>query len=253
VTAGTTAVWGSINTATGDTKVTLGQITLTAYPLVGISYVPNELIQDSMLSIGGLLADEFTDSFARKIDACAFIGDATSSTAYKADGWSDAATTNRAGSGTSGDSANGSLAYDHIMEMVGKLSSTALNGAIMVMAPTTFAQVRTISDAGSNLLVNIDKDYRYNILGFPTYLSDNMTAKASVAAGDALILFGNPRNYIIGDRMDLSIQSSEHIAFTANQTVFRAIQRIAMSVGIETELAVLARMAAGGTYGPAAS
>jgi HK97 family phage major capsid protein len=251
VSAGITAVWGTINTATGDTKATLGQVSLAANKLVAVSYVPNELIQDAFLGVGGFIADEFTSAFAERIDHEAWTGDA-SDAADVFEGWGRAATTNRESSGVSGDSANGSIQTDHILNVIGKLSDTALVGAVWIMPPTVWARVRSLADSNSNLLVNIDKDYRYNLFGFPVYLSSQMTTKASVAAGDELMLFGNPRNYIIGTRQDISVQASPHIAFTADQTVYMAIQRLAMAIGIETELAVLSKPAAGGTSGPAA-
>lgn len=251
VSAGTTAVWGTINTATGDTKVTFGQVTLSAYKLWGISYVPNELMNDSVLGMGALLADEFADSFARRIDHEAWTGDASDADDVF-EGWGRAATTNRESSGVSGDSANGSIATDHILNVIGKLSSTALSGAVWIMPPTVWARVRGLADSNSDLLVNIDQDYRFNLFGFPVYLTDQMVARTSVAAGDELMLFGNPKNYIIGDRQQLMIDSSPHVAFNADQTVFRATQRMGMSIGIETELAVLSRATAAGGSGPAA-
>ena len=251
VTAGITAVWGTINTATGDTKATIGQVSLAATKLVAVSYVPNELIADAFLGVGGFIADEFTSAFAERIDHEAWTGDA-SDAADNYEGWGRAATTNRESSGVSGDSANGSIATDHILNVIGKLSDTALVGAVWIMPPTVWARVRGLADSNSNLLVNIDKDYRYNLFGFPVYLTSQMTARTSVAAGDELMLFGNPKNYIIGDRMSISVTSSPHVAFTADQTVFMAIQRLAMSIGIQTELAVLSRSTTAGGAGPSA-
>lgn len=251
VTAGVTAVWGTINTATGDTKATIGQVSLAANKLVAVSYVPNELMQDSMIGMGGFIADEFTDSFARKIDKEAWGGDA-SDAADVFEGWGRAATTNRESSGVSGDSANGSLQADHLANTIGFLTDTALPGAVWIMHTTTWARIRSLADSNGDLQVGIDKDWRYNLYGFPVYLNNNMTTKASVAAGDELCLFGNPKNFIIGDRMGIQVNSSPHVAFTADQTVFMAIQRLAMSIGIETELAVTSRATAAGGDGPAA-
>ena len=136
--------------------------------------------------------------------------------------------------------------------MIGKLDETAIVGAVMIMAPTTWAYIRALADSNGNLQVSIDKDWRYNLYGFPVHLTSQMTTKNSVAAGDELILFGNPRNYIIGSRKDITVDSSRDVAFTAYQTVFLATQRLAMAIGIETELAVLARPTAAGGAGPSA-
>jgi len=249
VSAGITAVWGTINTATGDTKATLGQVSLATEKLVAVSYVPNELMQDSMIGMGSFIADEFTDAFAKKIDDEALEGDATD-TAHKFDGWSDAATTNRAGSGTSGDSANGSLQADHLLDTIGKLDELEIVGAEWFMHPTSWAYIRGLADTNSDLLVGIDKDYRYNLYGFPVNLTSRVTTKASVGNGDVLCWFGNPKNYIIGTRSDINVRSSEHVAITADQTVFVGTQRLAMAVGLEGALAVLVRMGTDGGYDP---
>jgi len=251
VTTSITPVWGTINTATGDTKATFGQVTLSVNKLVAVSYVPNELMQDSLLSFAGWVAEEYADAFARRIDHEAWTGDA-SDAADVFEGWGRAATTNRESSGVSGDSANGSIAADHILNTIGKLSETALDGAVWIMPPTVWAQVRALADSNTDLMVGPNQPYRYNLFGFPVYLTSQMVAKASVAAGDELALFGNPKNYIIGDRRQFTIAASEHAAITADQTVFVAIQRLAMSIGLETEVAVLSRAMGNGGNGPSA-
>jgi len=244
----TTATWGAINTAIGDTKVTLGQVTLTAAKLVGASYVPSELMQDSFLSMGGLLVDEFTDSFARKIDNEVLEGDATDSD-HTFDGWSDDTNVHRTCSGDSGDSLAGSLEVDHILATIGTLDELEIAGAEWYIHPTNWATVRGLADTNSDLLVNIDKDYRYRLFGFPVNLTSQVTAAAT--QGNVGMWFGNAKHIIIGDHQDFNLKASEEFVFLTDQVTFRAIQRLAIAVALGTSLAVLTRTGTDGGSDPA--
>lgn len=238
VSAGSTAVWATINTATGDTKVTFADIELVAKKLVGISYVPNELMQDSIVSVGGLLADEFTESFAKAIDSNVFDkGDTDSGTALYAafNSWAHDCTLHV--DGDTGDSAAGSLTYANLCDAVAQLND--VRNIEWFFAPAMYAKVRSLVDDQNRPLLDLSGRWQQQLFGFDVNTVADMTAAPAASAATALL--GNPRYMIIGDRMDLAIESSPHIAFTADQTVFRAVQRVAIKCALPAGLVSIRR------------
>ena len=228
VTTGYTAAWGTINTAVVDAKATLGQTELSAEKILGLSLVPNELMQDSMLPIAQLLADEFSEAFAKLIDYTVFQGD-TSAT-YKFNGWENA--DNVVGD-TLGDS---EITPADLINICGatSLEDSQLDGAEWFFHPTVWSLVRGLDDSNSNPIVQLDRDYSYNLLGF------NVNRSAQVPSGGdsagVYCFFGNPKNIIIGDLMDFSLQQSSEFRMDYDQTAFLAKQRLAIAVTNATAL-----------------
>jgi HK97 family phage major capsid protein len=251
VTAGYTAGWGTINTQVADSKITLGQVSLSAEKLVALSLVPNELMEDSGIPIAGLLADEFADAFAKKIDEEILDGDSSDTTNHRFDGWGYASST----IGYSpDDDATPTLAEEvtvaNLIAEVGALQASdpnALDGAEWFFNPTVWALIRNlqgnVSDgAGGTIasglpLVNIDKEWNYNLLGFPVNISAQAAATETVEL--AWGYFGNPRYIYVGDMMSMSVESSKDSRFSYDQTEFLARQRLAIAVGVPASLGVL--------------
>jgi len=246
-TAGYTVSWGTINTQITDTKLTLGQVSHTAKKMVALSIVPNELLQDSALPVGSLIADEFTEGFAQYTDKNILMGDTGDTdgngTTYPFNGWAGGVTTND-NAGDTGDSVATEITAANLYTIAGMLDEIEIQGAQWFFHPTVWATVRGLTDSNGDHLVRLNQAYRYDVLGFPTNLSSQMTTKASIPAGGPWVLFGNPRYIQVGDQMSLEIAQSQDVRFDYDQTVFRGIQRLSIAVAIEGALAQ-------GTRGPA--
>lgn len=239
--SGGTVGWGSINTQIVDSKLTLTQPSLTAEKLVGLSIVPNELLADSALPIGTFLADEFAEAFASKIDEEILQGDADDSTNHKFDGWGYA--DNVTALISAGVDASPTLAEEvtaaNLIAGVAALQAVDernLDGASWFVHPTVWAVIRGLTDTNGDHLVSINQNFEYNLLGFPVVVTSKAPNGGSPTAGAPYLLFGNPQNIFVGDRMSFELTSSSDSRFSYDQTEFRAIQRLGILVAKPTAI-----------------
>ena len=243
------ANWGTINTAIGDTVNVFGQVTLTPEKMVGLSSCPNELLRDSPMAVAQIITDEWTEAFALKIDEEFFQGDDSDTANHQFDGWEFKASVHDT-AGDTGDSAAGALTLANLVTVMSLLTTQELIGAEWFMHPSTWAQVRGLtggSSANDHPYVSVDGPYKYNLFGYPVSISDKASASyASIAADRAILFFGNPKYIYIGMMNDLRVDSSEAYKFNYDQTVFRAIQRLAIAVALPGSLSMLTRGEAAG-------
>jgi HK97 family phage major capsid protein len=204
-----------------------------------------------MTPVAGLIADEFADSFARKIDEEILDGDATDATNHRFNGWANV-------SGTVGYSpgvdATPTLAeevtIDNLMNEVAALQAAdpyALDGAEWYFYPTVWSMIRNfqynVSNGSGGVIpsgqpvVNIDQNWNYNLLGFKVNVLPYVPHAATAAK--AWGLFGNAKYIIFGDMMSMALDSSKESRFSYDQTEFRAIQRCALVVGVPGSLGAL--------------
>lgn len=238
VTAGYAAKWGTINTQVVDSKIAIGQVALNAEKLVALSLIPNELMEDSGMPMASLLADEFADAFAKKIDEEILDGDVTDTTNHRFNGWGYAASVTEF---KGGNDATPTLAEEVVLDNITTLMASlqaadpyAFDGAEWFFHPTVWAIIRKFADTNSDLLVTLDKDWKYDLFGFPV----NVTAQAPAAETVDLPwgFFGNPKYIYFGDMMSMSVESSKHSRFSFDQTEFLARQRCAVAVGVPASL-----------------
>jgi len=249
VTAGYSAGWGTINTQVTDSKLTVNKVSLSAEKLVALSLVPNELLQDSGIPIAPLLANEFAEAFAFKIDEEILDGDSADSSNHKFDGWSKVANTVGYGPGVDASPTIAEEATIDILtaEIAALEAANWVNliGAEWFFAPQVWAAIRSLTAAVTNLpQVAINEPWKFNLFGFPVNI--NGLVPHAETALKAWGLFGNPKYIYVGDMGGLSIESSKDYRFGEDQTTFLARQRLAVAVGIPGSLGALKFGAASG-------
>jgi HK97 family phage major capsid protein len=248
VTAGYSAGWGTINTQVVDSKVTLDQVALSAEKLVALSLVPNELMEDSGLPIAPLLANEFAEAFAMKIDEEILSGDTGDGANHKFMGWGNVVGTIGYGPGTD---ASPTLAEEVTIDnlaaeiaAVEAANTQNMIGAEWFFAPEVWAVIRSLVAATTNLpQVAINEPWRFNLFGFPVNI--NHYVPHAETAAKTWGLFGNPKYIYFGDMMGMSVEASKEYRFADDQTTFLARQRCAVAVGIPGSLGCLKFGAAG--------
>lgn len=238
VSAGYSASWGSINTQIEDAKVTFGQVELVAAKMVGLSLVPNELLADSALPVATIIANEFAEAFAKKLDEEFFDGDSSDGSNHEFDGWLHASNVEevKPSSGDDTPTASELITEDNLLSMVGELDDRELAGARWFMHPTAWNTIRALEDGASSKIVRLNENYGYDLLGFPVHRSSEMPSVSSLSNDTSYIAFGNPQHIIIGDRMQFTVAANEGERFSYDQTVFRATQRVAIAVALPGSL-----------------
>ncbi|MHA1661875.1 MAG: phage major capsid protein [Candidatus Thorarchaeota archaeon] len=232
VASGFTATWGAINTQILDQLLTLGQVELSAEKMVSLSLVPVELLSSSAISVADLIANEMAEAFAKKIDEEVFDGNSSDSSNHKFDGLGYATGVQEEVGAVDGTPTLAELiTEDNLIAMVANLAgSSALDGAEWYWHPTAWNVIRGLEDGASSKILRLNENYKYDLLGFPVNLSNQVpvAATAELPVG----FFGNLANVYIGDKMDFSLAVSTDERFSSDQAVFKGTQHIAVNVAL---------------------
>ena len=134
------------------------------------------------------------------------------------------------------------LTYDDIRNVQTRLFPSSYKRAIWVTSPGGFGDLLNMSMAvgtGGNgvFITNIPGQsaadtFPMSIFGRPLVISEKMADLGT--KGD--LLCADFSYYIIGDRMDLTLTSSEHVAFATDQTAFRIVERLDGAPWIDSPL-----------------
>ncbi len=216
---------------TGDPV--FGQLRLI--PTKYTNYIPisNELLMDSPISIApliGMLGREAV-GFSEDYDALFGAGPNTLLGVMKSGSLQSVVRTS-----------SGQILWDDIRNMYGTMFPSSYKRAVWVCSPSALMQIMNMSIAvgtGGNgvFIANIPgqtaaDNVPMRILGQPLIVSEKMSAVGTV--GD--LIFADFSYYIIGDRMDLTIDASEHYLFGTDQTAFRLAERLAGAPWIDSAL-----------------
>lgn len=199
-----------------------GQLELTPHKLAGITYSSNELLADSGIALEPLIRRMFGTAW----------------------GWyEDEAFINGTGAGQPLGILNcgclksvyrntaSRVMYEDIAEMYQSMLPASLPYAVWIIHPTVIAELLELgsgnaADASGKILVwqpDAKIGPTWTILGRPVIISEKLQGLGT--QGD--IIFADLRYYLIGDRQSITIDSSTHVAFTSDQTVWRFVIRVA--------------------------
>lgn len=232
-----TVTWTDAGSVIDDSKITTGKTQLDTAKLGAIALVNNEDLADPAIPLASYIAVQMGEDYGKKIDTEVFrgypVGD---STTYQFNGWGYASSVNAVTGDSYPDTFAGLLTEDNLLAVVATLTDQEREGAQWYFTNTAWNAVRAIEDGASSKIVRLNENYKYDLLGYPLNLRDQVSG-SSATANMPIGFFGNMKWIYIGDRMDFAINTSEHYRFAYDQTVFMGIQRIAISVALPSALA----------------
>lgn len=202
--------WVGENKPIGNSKVTMGNIKLSAKKLAGIIPISNELLRDSSLAADRFVRDEMVNGIAEAEDITALYGSGTENAPK---GISVACADQKI-------TVNGKLTADTIYEMVGKLLSVKLNNPSLAwrIPGVLWAQLYGMQTASGNYIFR-DEMKDGKLCGYP-FIIDNNIKVGDDANGKTQIYFGDWKHFLIGVESALQIAVSTDAAFTdGNKTV----------------------------------
>jgi len=235
--------WGFIAAggAMEESAFTAGKIQLDTAKAYGMVLINQEDLDDPAYPLASYVAAKLAEDYARFVDGCILYGDADGSTAVydgEFDGWAEAANVNAVvGADDATPTFAELLTLDKLNEVISKLDEREIEGAEFIMSMPSYNAVRNLRDDNGNPLVAINTPYMFDLMGFP--MTKTAIALSVAAVDKVAVFFGNPKHIIFGDRMDMSIATSEHYRFANDQIVFRAMSRFAVKVAIPTALVKL--------------
>ena len=242
---GVTGYWIGENTTITTSDPTATMVQLVAKKLAIATKVSNELLADNSISVAQWLAQEYATEMAARIDDAAFNG--TGASAYggirglvQID---DGTHTASIQSAATGNTSVAALDIDDYVACLAKLPRFAIGTSAWYMHPGVYhnsVQRMMLSSgtagsgtigalSGGNTAANLAQGTPNTFLGLPVVWVLKMTAApttGTIAAyvGD-LSLAG-----IMAMKSDMQVASSTDRYFEADQTAFRAIQRLDINV-----------------------
>jgi len=206
-----------------ESTAKFGRIKLDVTKQTALAYVTNETIKDTGGALIGWLNANLPQAFAWYEDLDYLSGDGAGNPlgALHAN--------NGALLQINGRTAQGSdtIVWENFLDMYARMLPQSVGRAVWIVSPDTFVQIATmaltVGTGGSAVwMPDAHGAPQLTLLGRPVIMSE----KAPGVLGDTgdvnFVDFGM---YYIGDREELSIETSPHVKFTSDQTTIRAIQR----------------------------
>lgn len=241
-TGGATAYWIDENTAITPSDPTANQVTLTAKKVTGAVVVASELLQDSIISIADWIATELGLSLANAVEAAAWSGNPGSAPGVAG------LVTSHAGGLIKTTTANNVTTYDlaaslvtaagdevtevtraNLLQMVGTIPQHSQAGAKWFCSPFFFATCMQALELNLGGAVSMQPGMGLTFLGKPVVLTDRLPSSGD-HTGVVMCLYGDMANSsYYGVRQGIEIASSDQVNFLSDQTVIRAVARVAIN------------------------
>jgi HK97 family phage major capsid protein len=217
---GMVAYWGEESAMLTDSNPKFGRVVLDAKKLTGLSAVPNELLQDSIVSFSALLESLWPKAIAFSEDAAFQTGSGVG----EPKGYRGAA--NKAAVAITRGTAS-TIKYTDIVAMYAQMLPSSLSRAVWICSPDAIPQLLqmslTVGTGGNSMfVVNATDSMPMSIFGRPLII----TEKASPLGTRGDLSFVDLSYYLVGDRQQMSMDSSTDYRFGNDQTTFRIIQRV---------------------------
>lgn len=225
--SGNTAYFVSDNTETTASDMATDNVMLSSKDCRVATRVPNSLIEDSVINLADLIAQEFALSLAKKIDDAGFAGDGTSTHGgIRGIQWKFENETLTAGTVDSGESSLSAITVDDFAETIGKLPSYARASAGWYVTPQVYSTCMLplmLSVAGSAAEFSGGASEQ-RFMGYPVYFNNSMNT--APGSDKVIALFGNLRLAThFGLRQQIAIRSSTDRYIEFDQTYVQGLCR----------------------------
>jgi HK97 family phage major capsid protein len=217
---GMVAYWGEESAMLVDSNPKFGRVVLDAKKLTGLSAVPNELLQDSIVSFSALLESLWPKAIAFSEDAAFQTGSGVG----EPKGYRGPA--NKAAIAVARTTTN-LIKYLDIVAMYAQMLPSSLNRAVWVCSPDAIPQLLqmslTVGTGGNSMfVVNATDSMPMSIFGRPLII----TEKAAPLGSRGDLSFVDLSYYLVGDRQQWAMDNSADYRFGNDQTTYRIIQRV---------------------------
>jgi len=233
---GTTAYWIDENTAITASDPTMNQVTLTARKVSGAVVIASELLADSIVSISDFIATELGLSLANAVEAAAWSGNPANApavaglvTSHTGGLLASSGATYAASLVTAAGDTPDEVTKANLLAMMAAVPQHSRQGAKWFCSPFFFATCMQALDLNQGGSVGLSQGMGLTFLGSPVVLTDRLPSGAD-STGAVMALYGNMANSsYYGVRQSIEIASSDQVNFLSDQTVIRAVARVAIA------------------------
>jgi HK97 family phage major capsid protein len=225
-TGGNTAYFVNDNTETTASDMATDNVLLSTKDCRVATRVPNSLIEDSVIDLAGLVAQEFALALSRKIDDAGFAGDGTSTHGgIRGIQWRFE-NESLAGENDSGESSLSALTIDDFVETVGKLPSYARPTAAWYVTPQVYStcMLPLMLEKGLSAAEIAGGVSEGRFLGYPVYFNNSM--RTAPTSDQVVALFGDMKmSTHFGLRSQIAVRASTDRYIEFDQSYFVASVR----------------------------
>jgi HK97 family phage major capsid protein len=215
--------WGEEGAALVESNPKFGRAVLDAKKLTGFALVPNELLQDSLISFAALIETLWPQALAFFEDIAFMSG----SGAGEPIGFLGAGNTAGVAVAKEAGQAADTIVVENVIKMYSRMLPSSLSRGIWVCSPEAIPELYTMAlsvgtGGGPVMLTNVAGPAPMTIFGRPLVVSE----KAGRLGDRSDLSFVDLSYYLIGDRQQMSADSSTEYKFGNDQTAYRIIQRV---------------------------
>ena len=235
-TAGATAYWIDENAAITASDPTSNQVTLTAKKVTGAVVIASELLQDSIVSIADWIAAELALTLSNAVESAAWSGNPSNApavaglvTTHTGGLLASSAATYAASLVTAAGDTPDEVTKANLLAMMAAVPQHSRAGAKWFCSPFFFATCMQNLDLAQGGSVGLSQGMGPTFLGSEVVLTDRLPSGAD-STGAIMALYGNMANSsYYGIRQAIEIASSDQVNFLSDQTVIRAVARVAIT------------------------
>lgn len=218
---GLTAYWTDEGAALTQSSAKFGRILLQAKKLTAYSEVPNELFQDSLISLEAFINQAFPEALAWFEDIAFIRGTGVGEPQGFFNSPAIISVAKETGQATA------TIVWENIVKMFSRMLPTSLSRAVWIAHIDTFPQLATMAlSVGTGgvpvWLTNGADSAPMSILGRPVIFTEKAATTGTI--GD--LSFVDLGYYLIGDRQVMHSEASPHYKFANDQTAIRFIERV---------------------------
>jgi HK97 family phage major capsid protein len=220
---GMIAYWGEESAALTESQAKFAKLVLDAHKLTGLAVVPNELLQDSLISFAALIETLWPRALAFYEDI-AFM---TGSGAGEPLGFLGAPNPATVAVTKESAQAGSTIVLENVIKMYSRMLPASLSRGVWITTPEAIPELFTMALAvgtggGPVMLTNVVGPAPVTIFGRPVIPCE----KASRLGTQGDLAFVDLSYYLIGDRQVMTASSSTDWKFGNDQTAYRIIQRV---------------------------
>jgi HK97 family phage major capsid protein len=235
-TGGTTGYWISENSAITASDPSASQVSVTAKKVGGAVVLSSELLQDSIVSIADWIAAELALTISNSVEEAAWSGNPSNApavaglvTTYTGGLLAASAATYAASLVTAAGDTPDEVTKANLLAMMARVPQHSRAGAKWFCSPFFFAACMQNLDLAQGGSVGLSQGMGPTFLGSPVVLTDRLPSGAD-STGAIMALYGNMANSsYYGIRQAIEIASSDQVNFLSDQTVIRAVARVAIT------------------------
>ena len=224
------ASWVEEGNAIGESDLTFGVATLSAYKLACAIRVSNELLHDSAFDIAGHIANRFGVRFGNAEEEAFISGKGVSADPTVTPSEPTGILTTLASPSVLTENAS-TISFDDVYKLFYALKGPYRQKAKFLCNETALLQLMLLKDGNGQYIwkPGIEVGKPDTILGHAVYTSTYMPAIEGVPANDAgkkVLLFGDFSYYWIADRTNRSMKRLDELYAVNDQVGFLGTQRV---------------------------